>query len=237
MITKFIRKYLMNGFVTVPLMLCFMLTTWNSIATNKKLTYHLSGEEMFRGVFFVEGKYADLIPELKAAKTTYLTTQFSAEENVALSSVRNQIIESIKAENPHYFDDFKATLQIASPTAIKEKIVEAQALLTKKALELSKMSRSDMKEDVKAMNNFLDKQGENVDKNALKKFMNQLSKDNGSNAQANGQGLCVLILVLILVIVVVVAFADEMMANAKNTSNLMLEQVVSSVCNAAPQIV
>jgi SdpC family antimicrobial peptide len=232
----------MNGFVTVPLMLCFMLTTWNSIASNKKLTYHLSGEEMFRGVFFVEGKYAELIPELKAANTAYLTEQLSAEENAALSSVRTQIIESIKAENPHYFDDFKATLQIASPSLVKEKIVEAQALLTKKAFELSKLSNSEMKEDVQAAEAFLAKQQANgVDKNAVKKFMNQLAKDNANSKVNNGTGACIAILLLIVVvvvIVVVVPLAEEMAtASSKNPHNLLLEQIVSSVCIAAPQVV
>lgn len=235
MITKFIRKYLMNGFVTVPLMLCFMLTTWNSIASNKKLTYHLSGEEMFRGILFVEGQYAELIPELKAAKTTYFTEQLSAKEKVALSSVRNQIIESIKAENPHYFDDFKATLQIASPSVVKEKIVEAQALLTKKAFELSKLSDSEIKEGIKVAEGFFAKQQANgVDKNAVKKFMNQLAKDNANSKVNNGTGTCIAILLLIVVVFVV--FLAEV-ASTKTSSNLLLEQVASSICNVAPQVV
>jgi SdpC family antimicrobial peptide len=235
MITKFIRKYLMNGYVSIPLMLCFILASWGSIANNKKLTYHLTGEEMFRGVFFVEGQYAEMIPELKAAKTTYFADQLTTQENAALSAVRNQIIESIKADNPAYFDEFKFALQTASPEIVKEKIVEAQALLTEKAMSISKVSESELKEDVKATEAFLAKQGNNVDKNALKKFMNQMAKDNSSPANV-GTGACIaiLILVVVLLIVVVVAFAEEM---AANSSNLMLEQVAGSICTAAPSVV
>ena len=233
MITKFIRKYLMNGYVSIPLMLCFILASWGSIANNKKLTYHLTGEEMFRGVFFVEGQYAEMIPELKAAKTAYFADQLTTKENVALSAVRTQIIESIKADNPSYFDEFKFALQTASPEVVKEKIIEAQALLTEKAMSISKISKSELKQDVKATEAFLAKQGNNVDKNALKKLLNQMAKDNSSQAIA-GTGACILILVFILLIIVVVAFAEEM---AANSSNLMLEQVAGSICTAAPSVV
>jgi SdpC family antimicrobial peptide len=235
MITKFIRKYLMNGYVSIPLMLCFILASWGSIANNKKLTYHLTGEEMFRGVFFVEGQYAEMIPELKAAKAAYLSDQLSAKEFAALASVRTQIIESIKADNPAYFDEFKFALQTASPETIKEKIVEAQTLLTNKALELSNISKSDLKEDVKATEAFLEKQGNNVDKNALKKFMGQMAKDNNLQAN-NGTGLCIF-LFLFIFLVIVIGVAEDMVASSKNSSSLMIEQVVGSICNVAPQVV
>ena len=235
MITKFIRKYLMNGYVSIPLMLCFILASWGSIANNKKLTYHLTGEEMFRGVFFVEGQYAEMIPELKAAKAAYLSDQLSVKEYAALASVRTQIIESIKADNPAYFDEFKFALQTASPETIKEKIVEAQTLLTNKALELSNISKSDLKEDVKATEAFLEKQGNNVDKNALKKFMGQMAKDNNLQAN-NGTGLCIF-LFLFLFVVLVIGVAEDMVASSKNSSSLMIEQVVGSICSIAPQVV
>jgi SdpC family antimicrobial peptide len=235
MITKFIRKYLMNGYVSIPLMLCFILASWGSIANNKKLTYHLTGEEMFRGVFFVEGQYAEMIPELKAAKTTYYSEQLSAKENTALASVRNQIIESIKADNPAFFDDFKFALQTASPSVVKEKIVEAQALLAAKASELSNISKSDLEKDVKTTEAFLAKQGSNVDKNALKKFLNQMSKDNNTQANA-AAGMCILLLIIWVFFLVIPLVTDESLSS-KNSSNLMIEQVVGSICNVAPQIV
>jgi SdpC family antimicrobial peptide len=235
MITKFIRKYLMNGYVSIPLMLCFILASWGSIANNKKLTYHLTGEEMFRGVFFVEGQYAEMIPELKAAKAAYLSDQLSVKEYAALASVRTQIIESIKADNPAYFDEFKFALQTASPETIKEKIVEAQTLLTNKALELSNISKSDLKEDVKATEAFLEKQGNNVDKNALKKFMGQMAKDNNLQAN-NGTGLCIF-LFLFIFLVLVIGVVEDMVASSKNSSSLMIEQVVGSICSIAPQVV
>jgi SdpC family antimicrobial peptide len=237
MITKFIRKYLMNGYVSIPLMLCFILTTWSSIASNKKLTYHLSGEEMFKGVFFMEGKYAELIPELKATKLTYFSEQLSAEENAALQTVRNQLIESIKADNPHFFDDFKATLQVANPAAIKEELKLAQELLTKKAMELSNMSESELQKDTKAMSDFLKKKGNSKDKNALKKFVNDLDRDNAGSD--NSGRLLVILIVIAAVVAVVWAWVKvyDAVEEEVSASRLMFEQVVGSICNVAPQIV
>jgi SdpC family antimicrobial peptide len=227
----------MNGYVSIPLMLCFILTTWSSIASNKKLTYHLSGEEMFKGVFFMEGKYAELIPELKATKLTYFSEQLSAEENAALQTVRNQLIESIKADNPHFFDDFKATLQVANPAAIKEELKLAQELLTKKAMELSNMSESELQKDTKAMSDFLKKQGNSKDKNALKKFVNDLDRDNAGSD--NSGRLLVILIVIAAVVAVVWAWVKvyDAVEEEVSASRLMFEQVVGSICNVAPQIV
>ena len=235
MVTKFIRKYLMNGYVSIPLMLCFILASWGSIANNKKLTYHLTGEEMFKGIFFMEGRYAEMIPELKATKTAYFADQLSNDEKSALKAVRTQLVESIKAENPLFFDNFKATLQTANPDAVKAELKEAQELLTKKAMELSKMSQSELQENTQAMSDFLKKQGSNSDKNALKKFMNQLDKESPSN---DGTGR--LLLVLIVAVAVVAwawAWVYELNSVETASSKLMFEQVVGSVCELAPQIV
>lgn len=237
MITKFIRKYLMNGYVSIPLMLCFILTTWSSIASNKKLTYHLSGEEMFKGVFFMEGKYAELIPELKATKLTYFSEQLSAEENASMQAVRNQLIESIKADNPQFFNDFKAILQTGNPSSVKEELKKAQELLTEKALELSKMSEADLQKDTKAMSEFLKNHSNTKDKNALKKFVNNLDKDNASTDHSGR--LLVILLVIAAVAAVVWAWVKVYDAAAEevSTSKLMFEQVVGSICDVAPQVV
>lgn len=233
MITKFIRKYLMNGYISIPLMLCMILSTWSSIASNKKLTYHLSGEEMFKGVFFMEGKYAELIPELKATKLTYFSEQLSAEENAALKTVRNQLIESIKADNSQFFNDFKAILQAGNPASIKEELKLAQGLLTKKAMELSKMSESELQKDTKVMSDFLKKQGNSKDKNALKKFVNDLDRDNASTDKSGKFLIVLVVFAFVWVYVEVLSVAAEELSASK----LMFEQVVGSICNVAPQVV
>jgi SdpC family antimicrobial peptide len=219
-------------------MLCFVLASWGSIANNNKLTYHLTGEEMFRGVFFVEGQYAELIPELKAAQTAYLSDELTPQENAALTAVRNQLVDAIKADNPAYFDDFKFALQTASPEVVKEKIIEAQKLLADKAIELSNISKAELKEDIKATEAFMAKQGNSVDKNAMKKFMSEMAKSNTAQANTNS-AMCIaiaLILLLIVVKVAVIPYTDEEAVVSKS-SNFMLEQIVGSVCSVANQVV
>ena len=54
----------------------------------------------------------------------YSSNQLSVNEKKALALARTQITTSIKASNPHYFEDFKASIQTVNPVLIKEKLIE-----------------------------------------------------------------------------------------------------------------
>ena len=216
----------MNGYVSIPLMLCLILSTWSSMASSKKVNQHISGEEMFRGVFFAEGQFAELIPELKATQIMYSSNQLSVNEKKALAWARTQIIASIKASNPHYFDDFKVSIQTDNPVLIKEKLMEGQKIVAKNALRLSNLKEPDLK----SLDSFLAKEGKNVDKKALHQFMKKLSKEGYSKMKANsGSGVMQIQMVYVLD-----AFATEV---TNYQSILILEQMVNSICNVVPKVV
>ena len=207
------------------------------MASSKKVTQHISGEEMFRGVFFAEGQFADLIPELKATQTMYSSNQLLVDEKKALTVARTQIIASIKASNPHYFDDFKASIQTANPILIKEKLTEGQRIVTKNASRLSNLKDTDLK----LLKSFLSKEGKSVNKKALSEFMKKMSKDGSSNARANnGTGNCVALLLIdspvLFPFLVYIIANDEIASSSNNFSKLMLEQVVCSICTIVPQV-
>lgn len=172
---------------------------------------------MFRGVFFVEGQFAELIPELKASQTMYSSNQLSVNEKKVLALVRTQIIGSIKASNPHYFDDFKASIQTANPILIKEKLMEGQEIVAKNALKLPNLKESVLK----SLDKFLAKEGKSVDRKVLNQFMTKLSKEGSSNIQGNNsKGTCVM---PFLIIQIWVALFFELTAIPNQQSKLMLE--------------
>ena len=231
MIIIFIRKHLMNAYTSIPMLVCLLFVTWSSYGGHSANSVKLSGEEMFRGVFFAEGQFAELIPELKATQTMYSSNQLSVNEKKALALARTQIIASIKSSSPHYFDDFKASIQTANPVLIKEKLIEGQGIVTQNALRLSNLKESDLK----SLNSFLAKEGKNVDKKALSEFIKKMAKDGSLNMQANnGTGNCIALLLYNWVpfIVIVVPFVCK----PDNHTKLMLEQMVCSICTIAPRV-
>ncbi|WP_460936050.1 hypothetical protein, partial [Spirosoma humi] len=64
----FIRKSLLNAYTALPLLICFVLASFNSFANTNKATRttFLSGQELFEGVFFLEGAYAQMLPETQS---------------------------------------------------------------------------------------------------------------------------------------------------------------------------
>lgn len=212
---------------TIPLILCLILSTWSSMASSKKVTHHLSGEEMFRGIFFAEGQFAELIPELKATQTMYSSNQLSVDEKRALALARTQIIASIKASNPHYFEDFKASIQTANPVLIKEKIMEGQGIVTKNALKLSNLKETDLK----SLDSFLAKEGKSVDRKTLTEYMKKMSKEESLSKKANnGTGNCIALLLYNWM--PFLAIAVPILYKPNNHTNLM----VCSICTIAPTV-
>ena len=235
MIIIFIRKHLMNAYTSIPMLVCLLFVTWSSYGGHSANSVKLSGEEMFRGVFFAEGQFAELIPELKATQTMYSSNQLSVNEKKALALARTQIIASIKASNPHYFEDFKANIQTANPVLIKEKLMEGQRIVTKNALRLFNLKEPELK----SFNNFLAKDGKNVETKVLNQLTRKSLKEGFSNTKANnGTGTCVVIdcVWVMYYNLALMVIGAEMTSNSIKSSKLMLEQVVCSICTIAPQV-
>ena len=234
MITKFTRKHLMNACTSMTMLVCLFFATWNSFGSDKISKDNFSGEEMFRGIFFVEGNYANLIPELKTTQTTYLFQHLSSAEKHSLSSVKNQIINQIKAENPSYFDNFKESLNTSNPIVVKEKLLEAKTLLTEKALELSKINQHDLK----LASSILSKDNSSIiGKKTYEKVIAQFSNGNNvkSNNSRNGLVLAISVLAVYQVLTwwAVTTGGEELAINPLNSSNLMFEQIIASICKAS----
>lgn len=80
-----------------------------------------TGIEMFRGVFFSSGAYADLIPELYEFKLTNFTT--NQQELTNATTIENNIINEIARQTPGYFDNFRTALLTRNPLTIHDAIL------------------------------------------------------------------------------------------------------------------
>lgn len=100
----------------------YVTNTDNEISVNS-----LSGEDIFKGIFFLEGDISKNIPHLKSLKEVY-DKQLKKSDNYEnqkkeISYIENKIVNQMKSIEPDFFGKFRDTITSNNPlvteTAIK----------------------------------------------------------------------------------------------------------------------
>ena len=239
MITR-IHKSLLNAYTALPLLICFVLASFHSFARSNEATRatFLSGQELFQGVFFLEGAYARMLPETEAFQTAYLNQTQTQTQRAAVSQVRQAVMAHIQTAQPGYFTHFKAALKSGDHLRVSTALAEGQTLVGQALDALYKLDKTQLAQlEAKAQ---AAAQGGKLDPQAIEKLVSQMQK--GKAVDANN-GTCAVVAVVVLVVavaavwVVIALAADEQLSvNDRNGKSLMHEQLVASICNVAPQI-
>jgi SdpC family antimicrobial peptide len=235
MIITFIRKHLMNAYTSIPMLVCLLFATWSSYGKRPVSSVNFSGEEMFRGLFFVEGKYAEAIPELKSMGISYMYNDMSKEEKTNLDQLRNEVVSLIKADDIEFFEDFKSIMLSENPTMIKEELAKAHDFVNSKIQEVLKINKAEFD---KIQHEFKESVTQNHNK-IDHKFLEKFGKGSASSKIENQPCIILLLPICIVlycepIVIVYVIALEESVASKK--SALFLEQVVASVCDVSAQI-
>ena len=234
MITTFIRKYLMNAYSSIPMLVCLLFATWNSYGKRPANAMNFSGEEMFRGLFFIEGKYAEAIPELKSMGISYLYNEMNVVEKKEVIDLRNKVVGLITKENPAFFEHFKDVMLTENPILIKEELAKTHDIVNQKIQEVLDLSQTEFNSVQKTFSQSLKNNHNKVDKNLLKDF----NKNAGTKSLE--QQPCIILLMPICivlfcwVVIYPVIVVEESIAGKKST--LLVEQMVASICGLSAQI-
>ena len=130
----FIRNYLLNAYTALPLLVCLLVASWSTQAKPLTAKHRYSGEEMFRGLFFVEGRYAEAIPELQSLQLSYSKKIAKPADVKVVSQFRSQIIHYVQAQQPRYFDNLQMAFESGNPTKVQAALESGRAI-TAKAIE------------------------------------------------------------------------------------------------------
>lgn len=228
MITTFIRKHLMNAYTSIPMLVCLLFATWSSYGKRPVNAVNFSGEEMFRGLFFIEGKYAEAIPELKSMGVSYLFSEMNSVEKSQIEDFRNQILNSIQNDNPQFFNHFKDVILTENPTEIKEEMSKIHDLINIKIQETLRISKADF---VSIQQKFSKTVKANINK-IDRKFIKNFEKDLA--IKSLDQQMLLMPICMILMCDPPIVIVQESVAGKK--SDLLTEQIVASVCEVSGQI-
>lgn len=241
----FIRKSLLNAYSALPLLICFVLASFSSFATENTRTRatFLSGEEMFRGVFFLEGQYAQMLPEAQSLKMAYANKAQSASQQALVAQVRQAVLADIKATHPGYFAQFKSVLKSGDLMRVSQTLTQSEKILTQSLERVYHLDKGELAKLQAQAQAEAARQGGKLDAQALEKLVAQMQK--GKPIDANN-GTCVLVVLLLVAAAAVFVWVaitvpkevqEITMAQRNNGQSLFHEQIVASICAVAPLIV
>lgn len=81
---------------------------------------NLTGEEIFRGIYFFEGTVPDMIPSMEAESAKAFIKSLDEDIKVNLEDFKQELITKIQANNNTFFDDFKRDITSGSHFKVKE---------------------------------------------------------------------------------------------------------------------
>lgn len=88
----------------------------------------LSGEQIFRGVFFGQGPAAALLPELWKGKSVEERAQ-TPERVARVRALQNEVVAQIADKDPAFFERFGATVRAGNHVAVERALQDAARLL------------------------------------------------------------------------------------------------------------
>lgn len=199
----FIRTYLLNAYTALPLLVCLLVASWSTQAKPLAANHRYSGEEMFRGLFFLEGRYAETIPELQSLQLSYSKKLAKPADVKAVSQLRSQVIHYIQIQQPRYFDNLQVAFESGNPSKVQTALESGQAI-TAKAVEhvVGTMHKS------------------------------QYEQRRVSGLH-NGCTIVLMCYVVLMQVTNTVAFVSAVEEVAQSNSKLLTEQLVNSICRVS----
>ena len=179
------------------------LSVFSSAPKNRSFT----GEEMYRGIFFAEGEFARLIPEMQSLKAAYALAPAS---NGQAEDVRRQLINHLKQTDGAFFIKFKAALMSQDVLCVQRQL---QTASERTARSLDKLYNS-------PANQTSDYQ--------LKKRV--MESGQGVVLLVANAVACV------NVIYILCASSIEELSVVRKASPLLIEQIAVSICTATREV-
>lgn len=96
-------------------------------AGEAKATY--SGEELFRGILFAEGKVADVLPDVKRIRELIKLQSLNEKQKQAVKTLQDSIIYRINKIDPNYLKTFQYNISSGNQVVITSAIKNASFMI------------------------------------------------------------------------------------------------------------
>jgi hypothetical protein len=106
MIITFFQKKILNAWFAIPLLCLFIFISCTPKSESVSPSINYTGEELFRGIFFIQGEVARKIEIFKP----YFADQ-NKVNSIDRDELSDEIVKGIKMGYPSFFDDFESVLK------------------------------------------------------------------------------------------------------------------------------
>ncbi len=179
------------------LLLVFVLTNCSEQEQLKPIALQrvYSGEELFKGIMFLENDMLDHLPETKKMFPNFNQLINAQQDKKVFAEMKSIIIEKIKQENPGFFNKFQENIQSGNHFLVTQALNDgAKALVN--ALKSEYAYETLSIEDEEALrqinlNDFIDSKG-NIKEDKLTEFIekNHVLNAHGLHTNGSARGQC-----------------------------------------------
>lgn len=126
---KNFRKALASRFLIMPLVLViliFSIMSCQQHAESPKISY--TGEQLFKGIFFMQGELANRITLFNKIKGAY-DFESDPEVMVQYNNILEEVIIVMKKQSPNFFKQFKSSIESGDHFQVKDILSKGTDLL------------------------------------------------------------------------------------------------------------
>jgi len=119
MIMKSIRKQLIPISLFMAFLVLFVSCEQYDDGVETPVENKLSGEEIFKSIFFADGVLTEKLPSLSSIDTK---GKLSESELTKFETYKTEIVDFLKGKNQNYFEDFQKVMYSQNPSLISKVI-------------------------------------------------------------------------------------------------------------------
>lgn len=151
---KFIPAKLKFAAILVLALFTIVAISWTR-PTNSSVNY--SGEELFRGIIFMDGPVSDQIPELKEKLEIKQIFAKDQSQETQVRKMEDLIIMAVKKYDPKYFTEFRSTMTSGDPVRINEQLNKTEDVVIRSLASYLDIKLDDLKSAKDQINSILGK--------------------------------------------------------------------------------
>ncbi len=128
------KRNVKNLLVALLLVSAFIILPTGCTDHGPAITKTVSGEELFRGLFFLQGETADVITLFKKTKSN-VPFESDPVVKVQYNEIIDEVVNVIKKNNPQFFSGFKRSIQSNDHLEVKKALTQGSEVMHYSLLE------------------------------------------------------------------------------------------------------
>lgn len=227
MVLQWITGKMSNLFAITPMLFLVGLISFKTNPVSTGLTQY-SQDEIFQGIFFAEGAFAERIPELnKFNARNYAKSESDLQQAL---DFQQKVLQKVKAKHPTYMASLQSAVLSGSHVKIQNAIYDGVKILDGIVWTID--TKVDQEVRNKLMADLSQKVGANTSSDQLKKVVDNYLDGISADDPILAKQACVAVLVVVVAVAVgVFLWVLYIVEASVERTPLANEQIINAIAN------